>query len=752
MPGLRMRDYLTLQASDGRLSPFVWTDSGRDGGMRVRIAAVHSGRVNGNFRFYRPDYMASDYVSFSPPGRFGRPVLWNHAMDERPVGRVVSARYVDQSTPLLSRYPALYRSVLFQPRMRDGAASMDALDTARFIYEKIQRGSDLYSGAGYIELDVRITDPEAVEQVQRGELLTVSVGFATDSAVCSICGCDWADSGRCEHTPGRIYDGRLAFLMAGRQTFEEISFVNDPADPFAMVLDSGEPSGEMKDCVVAAVAGMRPFGGLWMSDSAAAQEPDWRDGLTEEDIAYFSNPDRNYEEMLAAMKEAEAEGALEGAADARLTSEQRKKLKKSQFCGPNRSFPVPDCAHVTAALRLLGRAKLSQAAKDRVRACVMRKARAMGCKAGSRDSAWAKILAWMLDDIRPAEAAGPGLAKTRNQDMLTVEEISTSQLDAASLLRLVAEARALPAEEGQPRIAALAARLADSGWLTPADGWTEEEVRLQLDVLADLLPALPEEARQPYLDRLRAEAESLGLDVPPEAAPQQDAAAAALEEAETQAEPAEETDAAKMSAVARVVRLVEEIESAAEGVSEEEDLEKILSLLYALSEKMASGKYLAYLKSKLSDSGFAVVSREEAEAAGRLRQMVADLKDANRRLLADQKRSLAAEAVFLMALTGEAGFDVMDSASLEAEIDRRSARSLASLKDSLADLQARFFRRKSSEAGQVSGQSESPAAEPQPSLQDAASAEPGIFLTERDVRAMLEQHAIQIYRRLKDGE
>ena len=51
--------------------------------------------------------------------------------------------------------------------------------------------------------------------------------------------------------------------------------------------------------------------------------------------------------------------------DAALTTEQRKNLPDSAFCGPERSFPVPDCAHVTAARRLIGRAKLSEAQKER---------------------------------------------------------------------------------------------------------------------------------------------------------------------------------------------------------------------------------------------------------------------------------------------------------------------------------------------------------------------------------------------------
>jgi len=72
--------------------------------------------------------------------------------------------------------------------------------------------------------------------------------------------------------------------------------------------------------------------------------------------------------------------------DATLSTKQRKSLRSSQFCGPNRSFPVPDCAHVVAARRLIGRYKGSADTKARILACVNRKAAAMGCdKSKSKD-------------------------------------------------------------------------------------------------------------------------------------------------------------------------------------------------------------------------------------------------------------------------------------------------------------------------------------------------------------------------------
>jgi hypothetical protein len=62
-----------------------------------------------------------------------------------------------------------------------------------------------------------------------------------------------------------------------------------------------------------------------------------------------------------------------------LTTQQRKKLKAGTFCGPNRSFPVPDCTRVRAAKVYLNRSKFSLATKKKIAACINRKAKALGC-------------------------------------------------------------------------------------------------------------------------------------------------------------------------------------------------------------------------------------------------------------------------------------------------------------------------------------------------------------------------------------
>ena len=64
---------------------------------------------------------------------------------------------------------------------------------------------------------------------------------------------------------------------------------------------------------------------------------------------------------------------------ARLSSAERKKLKGSTFCGPKRSFPVPDCAHVTAAKRLIGRYK-GTGDKGKIMSCVEGKEKSLDCE------------------------------------------------------------------------------------------------------------------------------------------------------------------------------------------------------------------------------------------------------------------------------------------------------------------------------------------------------------------------------------
>lgn len=70
-----------------------------------------------------------------------------------------------------------------------------------------------------------------------------------------------------------------------------------------------------------------------------------------------------------------------------LTTKDRKKLKKSTFCGPDRSFPVPDCKHVATAKAYLGRSKFSKSTKKKIAACINRKAKQLGCDVSKKAKA-----------------------------------------------------------------------------------------------------------------------------------------------------------------------------------------------------------------------------------------------------------------------------------------------------------------------------------------------------------------------------
>lgn len=84
--------------------------------------------------------------------------------------------------------------------------------------------------------------------------------------------------------------------------------------------------------------------------------------------------------------------------DKKLSAKARKSLKSSTFCGPDKSFPVPDCAHVTAARRLIGRYK-GPGDKESILACVNRKAKKMNCDTKTSDESPKDTGEFVSDDF-----------------------------------------------------------------------------------------------------------------------------------------------------------------------------------------------------------------------------------------------------------------------------------------------------------------------------------------------------------------
>lgn len=542
-----MRDYLTLIPKQVELGKKLFNEcadatekSGKS--LLVTVEGTHAGIINGNMRLYRPDRMQESTHTWVEAGKPAKPVLVEHDKDDTAVGRILRAKYFDLSHMYRDDVPEIGNMVFFADAV---GKRIDLFKSINIILDKLQPRDD-YKGLGYIELGMKITNPDAIRKVLNDEYLTVSVGFSTDQAICSACHTDWAVDDRCEHKLGELVDGKKMFLIAGNFFYKECSFVNFPADPFAQVtskeilkdsinkmffmglsaskqtkilgsvkmadsleladvyesdiqvVHDSEDTKEMlvelqkfldemnaapltkerakeifdqvqalspeqdsdkemkrrvvttlkshmqqhglmeevkpvltKDQVEAKIETLiptlqdmtvearttylariteeaKPFGLEVPTidvDSLEAYK-DWKvEDLPEAERAFFADPEALYELMFT---KADTEDAIKAEdtefgellVDAKLSSEKRKSLKGSTFCGPGRSFPVPDCAHVTAARRLIGRAKVSDSTKSKILGCVSRKAKALGCsgKAESKDS-----ITTLLADLHKVE-------------------------------------------------------------------------------------------------------------------------------------------------------------------------------------------------------------------------------------------------------------------------------------------------------------------------------------------------------------
>ena len=70
-------------------------------------------------------------------------------------------------------------------------------------------------------------------------------------------------------------------------------------------------------------------------------------------------------------------------AGSNLSIEDREQLDDAAFCGPDRSFPIPDCTHVDAAKNLITNTKLSDQVKDKVLALIDERAETLACDSES---------------------------------------------------------------------------------------------------------------------------------------------------------------------------------------------------------------------------------------------------------------------------------------------------------------------------------------------------------------------------------
>jgi len=188
------------------------TDSSEDS-CTVYVIATHSGVVNNNNRLFPLKELKKAAKSFMAP--YPKPVLVNHDQYKgEPIGRVTESIFI----------------------------YADKWETAKAKYNLNTVSTINEYADGVILLKLEIADMNAMEKVTDKRFLTVSIGGSADDAICSICGKSYMyglheteDEEPCHHVMGKTYDGKKAYLIYSGITFDEISFVNIPADKYAQV-------------------------------------------------------------------------------------------------------------------------------------------------------------------------------------------------------------------------------------------------------------------------------------------------------------------------------------------------------------------------------------------------------------------------------------------------------------------------------------------------------------------------------------
>ena len=110
--------------------------------------------------------------------------------------------------------------------------------------ERTTRAGDGYcwlKGCAYM---VRTeSDRDLIAEIEGGIKKEVSVGCAVEHAVCSVCGCDRAQTD-CGHEKGKEYGGQLCWAsLEGAKDAYEFSFVAVPAQPRAGVVKTARWGG-----------------------------------------------------------------------------------------------------------------------------------------------------------------------------------------------------------------------------------------------------------------------------------------------------------------------------------------------------------------------------------------------------------------------------------------------------------------------------------------------------------------------------
>lgn len=192
---MKIHESLTTKATVSQIDT-SFNESTNEAGLTVlypKIEAIHEGRTR-NYNRYPAEKLKGNHelrsgvYSWTQP--YPKPVIFNHDQETECTGRVYSASFSEITTV----------------------------------------------GRPGIFVTPKITHEKTIKDILDGRLLTVSIGASTNAAICSICHTDIINEGYCGHMRGNEYDGQMAEWICGDLFFDELSWVNVPADSDAMVI------------------------------------------------------------------------------------------------------------------------------------------------------------------------------------------------------------------------------------------------------------------------------------------------------------------------------------------------------------------------------------------------------------------------------------------------------------------------------------------------------------------------------------
>ena len=203
--------------------------------LYIKVKSTHAGMINGNRAFYVPFKMQDSTPSWIYP--YPKPFNPKHYDDQDakdPVGRIIDAKYIDTSDnyKLQAKDNVARINGLFQDSGKVKLfAAIDTMMKAGILQD------DTWEGLGYIELLIKVIDPDTIQKCLDGRLMTGSVAAGTDSLTCFHCKTDQKYGG-CGHRRIDFFEDEKGheyqnFMVFGNFDYMEYASEPIPADQFS---------------------------------------------------------------------------------------------------------------------------------------------------------------------------------------------------------------------------------------------------------------------------------------------------------------------------------------------------------------------------------------------------------------------------------------------------------------------------------------------------------------------------------------